>query len=216
MNESRIWSILTVIVIIAIVAGTWFLGIGPRLSEAATADSDRVAVEEQNALHEIKIASLQQLNDNIATLEQELAVVRGSVPQRLDAMGLLRQLEATAGRTGVSLGMLTFTEAAGFEPPAELPEDPQLAGAMSSLGNTGLVLFSATQKVVGPRVAVLEFLSAIQSDQRLMLVYEIDLPDGLLAPDSVIEATFTMQMFVLTGVPTVVEEPVAPVAEAAP
>lgn len=216
MNESRIWSILTVIVIVAIVAGTWFLGIGPRLSEAATADSDRVAVEDQNALHEIKIEGLKQLNDNIATLEQELAVVRGSVPQRLDAMGLLRQLEATAVRTGVSLGMLTFTEAAGFEPPAELPEDPQLTGAISSLSNSGLVLFSATQKVVGPRAAVLEFLSAIQNDQRLMLVYEVDLPDGLLAADSVIEATFTMQMFVLTGVPTVVEEPVAPVAEAAP
>lgn len=217
MNESRVWSILTVVVIIAILAGTWFVGIGPRLAESAKADEERGLVEDQNALHQIKLSALQELDANLASMEQELGGLRASVPQGTESAALLRQLEAAAAAFGVTLSTTSFEAPQPFTAPEVLPADVQVAAALTMLDNRGLFVLPAAIGVEGPRSAVIGFLNSLQSDQRLMLVHDVTFPDGLLAADSVVKATFAVQMFVLTGVPTVVEEPAeAAVAEAAP
>ncbi|AWB90005.1 hypothetical protein [Homoserinimonas hongtaonis] len=216
MNESRIWSVLTVIVILVVLAGTWFLGVGPRLTEAAVADAERSTVESQNAIHRVKLKALQELDANLPVLEQELSALRASVPQQADAIALLRQLEATAATFGVTLGTSSFEEAQAFVLPEALPADEQLADAMSALDNRGLVILPGSVRVTGPRGAIMGFLNALQTGQRTILVHEVSFPDGLLANDSVVEATFTFQAFMLTGQAPVVETPAeAPVAEAA-
>ncbi|PWB97470.1 hypothetical protein [Homoserinimonas hongtaonis] len=216
MNESRIWSVLTVVVIIVIVAGTWFLGVSPRLAEVATADSDRETVEDQNAIHLAKLKSLQELDANLPALEQELASLRAAVPQATMTSTLLRQLEAAAAAFGVSLSSTAFQEPKEFEALKPAPADKQLAGSMAALEGRGHWVLPLDVQVVGPRSAVLGFLNSLQTGERLMLVHGVNFPDGLIAPDSVVEATFTVQAFMLTGQAPVVETPAeAPVAEAA-
>jgi len=46
--STRVWSFATVLLIIVVVALGWFLGISPKLAEAARFDSDRLAVQAQN------------------------------------------------------------------------------------------------------------------------------------------------------------------------
>jgi len=46
---TRIWTFATVIAIILIVALGWFLGASPLLTQAASANAERLAVEAQNA-----------------------------------------------------------------------------------------------------------------------------------------------------------------------
>lgn len=216
MNESRIWSIVTVVVILALVAGTWFIGVGPRLAEAAAADAELATVESQNAIHRIKLKSLQDMDANLPVLEQELVGLRSSVPQGAELVALLREMEASAAAFGVSLGTTSFSAPQPFVLAEEMPDDEQLTAAMSALDNRGMYILPANMRVVGTRASVVGFLNSLQTGQRLMLVHALNFPDGLLTADSVVEASFTLQVFALTGLAPVVEEPVAPVAEAAP
>jgi len=57
--STRVWSFATVLLIIVVVALGWFLGISPKLAEAARFDSDRLAVQAQNEVTRAAIAQLE-------------------------------------------------------------------------------------------------------------------------------------------------------------
>jgi Tfp pilus assembly protein PilO len=85
MNNPRFATLLAVLVVVALVAGTWFLGIAPRLAEAATANTDRETVEAQNRAHQAELDRLLELNDRLPELQAELAEIRTAIPGDADA-----------------------------------------------------------------------------------------------------------------------------------
>jgi hypothetical protein len=46
--RNRLWNIVAVMLMVAIAAGGWFLGVDPQLAAARTADEQRETVEAQN------------------------------------------------------------------------------------------------------------------------------------------------------------------------
>ena len=82
--STRIWSFATVLLIIVVVALGWFLGIAPKLAEAARFDSDRLAVQAQNEVTRAAIAQLEADFERIDELRSELALLRAEFPTQAE------------------------------------------------------------------------------------------------------------------------------------
>src|SRR5690554_5424844 len=196
MNSSRLWTLGSVVVIIALVAGTWFVAISPRLAEAATANTERQGVELLNANHSATLAALKEQFDDLPALKAELDEIRLAVPSTDDTASLLRQLSSLAAAAGVSLEEVTLSSPEWFVPPAETPADSDLATALGSVSSENFLTIAVEQTVTGEYAAVMAYLNSIQMGQRTFLVHAASIP-GITAGDTHVEVSVSGQVFVL-------------------
>ncbi|TQL41915.1 hypothetical protein FB562_2501 [Homoserinimonas aerilata] len=223
LSNTRFAALLTVIVILALLAGTWFVGIGPRLAEVAAADNERATVEGQNAAHQAELDRLIGIDANLSTLEAELAELRLAIPGTPETSVFYRQLDAIAAATGVRFTDISLTNVAAYETPeavviddgaeaeAEVDQIPGLAEALAAVSADNFLIIDAQFGLAGSYAGVMDALSMLQTGERFVLVSGLNIEEGLRGPDEAVSANFTGQLFVLldsTGV--------APAAEATP
>jgi Tfp pilus assembly protein PilO len=82
------------LLVVAIVAMGWFLGVSPKLAEAATAGQQKAAAEAQNVVHESEIAVIKKQFDQLPALKSQLAVLRAAVPEGSGMSAFLDELHA--------------------------------------------------------------------------------------------------------------------------
>lgn len=184
MSTLRIWILGVVVVAIAIIGLGYFLGIAPRLADAAAADAERQNVEIVNAGYEATLVELQALAENLPALEAELADLRVSIPDEPGLSPLLGQLSALAAAAGVELNDVTAS------PPALFP-----AEALEGFPIDALVVLPVSISATGTDVALSDFLESVQFGDRLVLVEQFDISG---APDS---SRVTIQGFVFVVPP---------------
>ncbi len=88
MKQNRLIAIGAVLLMVAIPALAWLLGVEPQLRQAGAANADREQAESINAAHEAKLVELQALEDRMDELETELAGLSRHDPgecRRLDS-----------------------------------------------------------------------------------------------------------------------------------
>lgn len=197
MNASRLWTIGSIVVIIAVVAGTWFVGISPRLTEAATANSERASIEFLNQQHAATVASLKKQFEELPDLNTQLEQLRTAVPAGDDSAALLRQLHALARSAGITVTDLTLSAPERFALPAEPPAEAELAAALGSVGPENFLVIPVEQTVTGEHAQIMAYLDGLQKGERAFLVHDVTFDSGIPSNSTQVSVTFSGQVFVL-------------------
>ncbi|QUW19660.1 hypothetical protein [Agrococcus sp. Marseille-Q4369] len=123
--SDRLWSLGSGLLAVGIAAGTWFGVISPDLQAAATARDDLAMVEQQNAIHQARITVLEESAAKLPQYEVELASLAEGIPAEAGYAEFMRQLEALAEETEVTLQSVTNSDAIAYVPPVqEAPAEP--------------------------------------------------------------------------------------------
>ncbi|ANP73945.1 hypothetical protein PA27867_3009 [Cryobacterium arcticum] len=196
MDKNRMWTIGSIIVMVAVLVGGALLGIQPQLTAAAVANAQRMSVEASNAGQASVLDQLKKDFAGIGDLKAELAPLSASVPNGSMMPEFIDQINALAASTQVSLDGITVAEAtpyASVEAPAAVV-DPSAVSATSpatpaptatdtvapragvppvtnaKISGDNFASLAMTVTVIGPYGNTLNFVNGLQSGQRLFLV----------------------------------------------
>lgn len=154
--------------VLVLVAG-WSLLVSPQRANAEEINVSAEARVAANMATERQIASLKAQYKDLPVLEQQLAAVRGRIPQAPNLPGLLRSLTTTAKTAGVDLKSVT-------------PSVPAAIGGGSGAGADGAGLAAPGQVNQVPMALAVEgkfanirlFLSGLEAMPRSFLVSSLD------------------------------------------
>ena len=204
--SSRIWTFAAVLIMIAVVALGWFLGISPRLADAARFEVERQNVEAQNTVARATIAQLQADFENIDELLDELESLREEFPTDAQYDVAIQELLTRLLSAGLGLQNIAINEPApttaevlveGAEPPAaEIDGDGVLPAG-------SLLRVPVTVTVTGSIPSILSYIQALQESPRFSIVSRGDYAFAA----EVGTITFSMIMFVVSGDDLVNVEP---------
>lgn len=197
--STRIWSFATVLLIIVVVALGWFLGIAPKLAEAARFDSDRLAVQAQNEVTRAAIAQLEADFERIDELRSELALLRAEFPTQAEYDDAVQEFITSLLAEDLVLQNLQINEpsptSAAVLGPDEVAPEPEIDGT-GVLPVGSLLLVSTSVTVFGPLDDVLAFVDALQLSPRFAVIPTFTF--GAEGADSG-EATITVLIYVVSG-----------------
>lgn len=160
MTGNRIWIVVTVFAIAAILGLGWLLGASPKLAEADLALEQQRSVETQNLIHEATLVNLREQFENIDEIEGELAELREEIPEAPELEAFIDSVNATAVETGVAIVRIAAAEAVTFGGAAE---GETVVGSES-------FMIHMTIDVVGPPAAVVAFSERLQLGTRVFFV----------------------------------------------
>ncbi len=170
---TRIWTFATAIIMIVVVALGWFLGISPKLADAARFDSERQGVQAQNDIARATIAQLQTDFEQIDSLLLELTALRAEFPTQAEYDDAVQELVRELLSENLTLGNLAINEPAptsaapiedGVEPPA-----PEVDGS-GLLPAGSLLRIPVTVTVSGDLSSILSFIEALQLSPRFSII----------------------------------------------
>jgi Tfp pilus assembly protein PilO len=198
--NNRVWVLGALVLTVAIVAASWFIGISPVIARGAAAESERASVAARNAASEIEIDSLRERSSTIGDVKALVEGQRKLLPTDADLPNLLGQLDRLEAAAGVTLTDFSVSDGIPFvpvevEPPAA-PTDGDDASADPSnpdeSASTEPVLEKATEiananlvtgdnfiaipvsvSALGGFEQVMAFVASVQSGERLFLVTEL-------------------------------------------
>lgn len=197
MNLTRLWAIISVVLMAVIAAGGYFLGVSPQLERASVANEQAEQVRSTNELQRLALAELQALAEQQPQLEAQLAEGRRAIPASAAFPALLQELSELSAAAGVTLTSFSAASAQSFVPAEEWAEavpaglDPEL-----------FITLSLQLQVEGSFEAVLDFVQRAQAAERYLLIS--DLQVARPAPDAevaVITGSFTALAYVLLDEP---------------
>jgi Tfp pilus assembly protein PilO len=192
MQQHRIISLLSILVMLIIPVIGWFLIAGPQVTAAGLADSQRAEIETQNVASAAAVAQLKADSANLPKLNDELDQLRASIPADVDPSGYIDGLNAIAQVSGVSITNLTVEDAVAYVPatppvdpaatppaddsttttPTPAPPAPETPGIVTDplITSDTFVAIPVQVEVSGDSVSVLSFVQALQTKARLFLV----------------------------------------------
>ena len=200
MDKNRLWVIGSVLVMVAILALGYVLGIQPQLKSASAARTERLTVVATNAEQALVLAQLKKDFAGIDLVRNELAPLALSVPRGTEMPAFIDQLSALAGRSQVTLSTIGVSEPVAYAsvapPVAEAPvadaspadgvaadaavADLVAAAPVATAGVPPVVNSSITAanfaslsvqiSIKGDYSRVLDFVNGLQTGSRLFLV----------------------------------------------
>lgn len=171
MNSSRLWTIAATLLIIAIIVGTWFLGVAPRLADARDANAAHASARSLNEMHRATLAALKAEHERADEIRAELAEIQVAVPEYPEVSRFVAELSAIARSTGAQVGTITVGEPLSYIPPVHA--DPDTAAAAGTLATSGLYVVPVSISVLGSNQAALDFVSTLQHGSRLLLAHNL-------------------------------------------
>jgi Tfp pilus assembly protein PilO len=195
MTTTRLWAIVSVVVMLAIAAGAWFLGIQPQLTAISTAESDTSDVEAQNFILQKDLTALKDDVANLAKNQAELDGLRVSIPADDALDTFLGQLDAMAAASGVGVTGFTSADSVPFVPSASAA-----ANVPGDINGSNFLTVPITISTSGTRDQILDFVDELQSGERLILVSDVSVSIG---EDGATTGEITALLYVLTDVPLV-------------
>jgi len=114
---TQIWALITVVVVIALVAGGYFLGVAPLLQQQASADADRRAARAVNDGLEAEIAQLQLAKSDVDEYQSLASDYEELIPGKVDSQRFIRGLDALAAANGVTISELKIDEFIPYSAP---------------------------------------------------------------------------------------------------
>lgn len=198
MGTNRLWLIGTFVLIVLMLAGTYFIGVAPQLGAAALAAAETTTVRAQNVGHQQQLDALKEQFENIDSLRSDLEDLRLEVPGEPDQTPLLAQIGALATANEVSVGGIAFETPVLYVPGDST--DPEVVAAAASVSSGNFYVIPVTMTVTGTGEHTFAFLTQLQTGTRLFLVYEL----GILGTDDDpttdgVQLEISGQIFVLTA-----------------
>lgn len=201
MNKTRLWTLGSIIAMLVIVVGGWFLGIQPQLDANAVAASDLELVENKNFTLEADLGNLKKEFEELDTNQARVDELRLAIPGNDKLDTFIGQLNSMAEGAGVTVSNFTSSEAAPF-----VPSTAAAAAIPPGIDATTFLTIPITITVDGERDAIMAFVGALQSGPRLMLVSDFTLSTSEDASNGLVSGL----LFVYVDEPLVVVDPEAP------
>jgi Tfp pilus assembly protein PilO len=189
MTDTRKWSALAAVLVVAIFAASWFLLISPKRGDAAALRGKAAAKSEENARLAEQITMLQEQQKDLPTQQAQLAAMRTQIPTNPALPSLIRDLTAAGKKAGVSIdSMAPSLPVALVEAPATTVVAPTTTGGDSAAsGSTGsttattppqhaaaptstLFKVPLTLNVTGSYFELEQFVSKLETVRRSFLV----------------------------------------------
>lgn len=207
MKGNRIWVLVTLVVIAAVLGLGWLFAVSPLLTQAQAAELQRQEAELTNAAQAAALAQMKEQFAQLDELELDLEALQLSVPSDVDSDYVYALLSTYQAETGATASLVTLGDAVQFGiPVAEEvttatpsgPSGPTATGRLASDLYTVpvTITFDAT-----PLDSVLAFVNRLQHGPRLFLVTSVTTSNQA--------STITAYMFVIydaTQSPEVQEE----------
>jgi hypothetical protein len=210
MNLTRIWIGAGALAIVAVLAGGWFLGVSPLLTQASTNDADRASVLALNQAQEAQLVVLADQTKKWESIEKDRARLQSAIPADPRMPALVGEISSLAAAAGVQITSFSTsdaqllggaaTEAPASDPAAAAAPADAAAAATTADGaaapaaptRSGLVAVPVELAASGSTDALLGFLSGLQHGERLMLVSGMNLAGS----DSGAEQSLTVSGYV--------------------
>ncbi|MEX1079730.1 MAG: type 4a pilus biogenesis protein PilO [Homoserinimonas sp.] len=215
MNAARLWAFGSILVIGALLLGTWFVGVSPRLDEASAANESRATVVAQNTIHSARLVSLEEQFEKLDELRAELEQLRVAIPEGANLPDLISQVNRLASRSGVAVTTMTFADAIPYAPIEDPSQDPQLLAAAESVSPESFFALPLQLAVSGTYADAMAFVRSLQAGERLFLVHDLTLSSGVMSNESVVDLSISGQVFALLNAADVAAAAAA-TAETAP
>ena len=189
---TRIWTFATVIAIILIVALGWFLGASPLLTQAASANAERLSVEAQNTQARSTLGELERDSSRLTELRAEVAALETEFPPGPDYAGVIDELLRELAPASVVLESVSLTE--------PLPADPEfVASEEGTLPRGTLLSLSVSVQIAGSLDDALAYADAIQRSPRFAVVSVASFSAGSDEDEAVGSTSLTLTLYVITG-----------------
>jgi Tfp pilus assembly protein PilO len=194
MSMTRRWSLLTAVLIVGILAASWFLLVSPKRSDAAMLRSDAT---KQKVSNEQLVQSLNELKAQQLDLPKkkaELAVLGKQIPDNPALPTLIRDLSAAGKKVGVSVvsmkpgsptAAVVAAPVAAVAPPAATTEGTATPAAGDTTSTTtdaaatpeavapvvpSLYVLPLTLEISGSYFEVEQFINKLEGMQRTFLL----------------------------------------------
>lgn len=173
MNTNRIFGLVTVALVAAVLVLGWMLGVSPQLAQATAADEQRVAVEETNRVETAKLTEMKAQYDRLDEIELDLAKLRISMPAESDTDFTYRLLSLIQSASGATVNSIQTGEALpyGVATGAEVAVEPSEPETVAPKRLYTIPVTITFDKV--PASNVMTFASLMQNGDRLFLVTAI-------------------------------------------
>jgi len=171
-SNNRIWTIGGVLVIIVVLALGGLLGVKPQLDAAASSDDQRASTEALNAQHKRTLASLEEQFAQVDAIRGQVAEVRNSIPGTADLDGVIGDLAAFQAASGVSITSYSSGDPTPFMASEEIAAD--VPGSVSA---SNFLTIEINLVISGTRPAMMTFVNAMQTSNRMMLVKSLNVSD---------------------------------------
>ena len=159
MDKLKQWVVFTVLGVVAIVAGSWFLLVSPKHEEAGVTRDEVAAQRTANQALEVELEVLQAKAAELPQKRAALEAVTAKIPTGPDLPTLVRALTAAAESSGVQL--VSVTPGAPAAPAAQAPVAPPAPAAGAPAPAPAATPVPAAPAPAAPGAAVAGAMSAI-------------------------------------------------------
>jgi Tfp pilus assembly protein PilO len=201
--NSKMWILIAAILSVAVLAMGWFLGVSPKLDEMNSANDQRASVEQQNKLHEARVAELKKQFENIDELKEKLAEFQLALPPGDELSTFLGQLHALEASSGVLLTKFAASDGQSYVAAPGATTNPLVTA-------DNFVAITIDLTVTGTRGQVIDFLNDLQYGDRLFLVTKLTVAQDQSGSSGSEEGTVGGYTGTITGFVYVLVDPSAP------
>jgi Tfp pilus assembly protein PilO len=201
--NSKMWILIAAILSVAVLAMGWFLGVSPKLDEMNSANDQRASVEQQNKLHETRVAELKKQFENIDELKEKLAEFQLALPPGDELSTFLGQLHALEASSGVLLTKFAASDGQSYVAAPGATTNPLVTA-------DNFVAITIDLTVTGTRGQVIDFLNDLQYGDRLFLVTKLTVAQDQSGSSGSEEGAVGGYTGTITGFVYVLVDPSAP------
>jgi len=176
---TRVWGLITVVVIMALLAGGYFLGVAPLLDQQAKANSERQDAVAVNEGLEAEITKLRAAEKRIDDYESLAADYEALVPRTVESQRFIRTLDGLAAANGVTISEIKIDAFVPYSAPSADGDTavddlapPPYTNPKIDERNFVIVPFSVT--IEGAWAESLAFVNRLQFGDRLVLYTSIE------------------------------------------
>jgi type IV pilus assembly protein PilO len=172
MSVTRKWSLLALLLVVAVFAAGWFLLIAPKRSEAADLKRQTVSQEDANSRLEQKIQVLMAQQEDLPRQRARLAVIRDQIPDNPALPALIRELTAAGQKVGASIDTLAPSLPVAAAPAAQAPVSSDGTTPATTAAPSAAALYEVplTVDVSGSYFELEQFVNKLEGLDRSFLV----------------------------------------------
>lgn len=171
MNQSRLWTLGAVLICIALIAGTWFLGVSPRLNDANQANVSRESAIALNNMHRETLQQLKQEHERLDEIVAEIELRQLVIPEDPEIARFYTEMASVASQASATVNSITLGQPTAYVPPAVPDETATIAGKLSE---SGLYIIPVSIEIEGGGSdSAFNFIAALQRMPRYILVQNV-------------------------------------------
>lgn len=197
MTGTRIWALGTAVVIVAVLALGYLLGVSPMLTRLSAAEQELASTEASNQAQQTTLQVMKTQYEDLESLENDLEVLRISIPGAIDSDFVYGLLDGYQQGTMTHVTAITTGEAQPYGVAVDgqpiVTEGEPAATGSAAIPNLYTVPVTITFSDT-PTALVLAYVASLQRGPRLFLVTSLASGEG---ENGGATSTVTAFMFIL-------------------